>query len=217
MPPFGSAVEPARGNIEIVNLHGNIESGRDNAAIKLREWLEEDKALKRYSMISFDMDVAANVKAIRRQVEQGTIVGYIGAHAPDFEFANFTVEELAEVAARIDEKKGVPGGAVRDADWSDVRSGRQFETRYKEVSTRKPRGLKGDEWGRALVQYASEHPKRPGDGSERPFWHEVRVALQARIARYDFHQEAIDFDPVTFRQVDRVKDDPGRDVGRTWP
>ncbi len=114
--------EPAKANIEIVNLRGNMQAERDNVALKLGEWLKEDKAHKRFSMISFDLDVQANVRTIRRQIEQNNIVGFIAAHKPDFEFANFTIQELAEVAARIDEAHGSQGDAIRQSDWSSVKS-----------------------------------------------------------------------------------------------
>lgn len=128
----------------------------------------EDKALRRFSMISFDLDAPASVKAVRRQVEQENVVGFIAAHKPDFELANFAIQELAEVAARIDETCGVSGSAVRNADWAGVGSGRAFEEKYKAISARQPRGLKGEEWGRALAAYGVEHPKRSDDGTERP-------------------------------------------------
>ena len=56
--------EPSKVGLELVNLRGNIASGRDNAALKLQDWLIEDKALRRFSMISFDFDVAANVESL---------------------------------------------------------------------------------------------------------------------------------------------------------
>jgi len=194
--------EPSRVGIELVNLRGIIESDRDNAALKLREWLMEDKALRRFSMISFDRDVQANVKAIRRQVEQQNVVGVIAAHKPDFEFANFAIEELAEVAARIDEAHGSSGDAVRNAEWTGVGSSRAFEARYKAISARQPRGLKGEEWGRALAAYTDDHPNRSDDGSERPLWRDIRAALMGRIANYDYQKEHFGFDPVTFEQID---------------
>lgn len=194
--------EPSKVGIELVNLRGNIESGRDNAALKLRDWLVEDKALRRFSMISFDFDVAANVKAIKRQVEQNNIVGFITASRPDFEFENFTVQELAEIAALIDESKGYSGDAVRNADWTGVVSGRAFESKYKDLSERKPPGLKGEEWGKALASYMLDHPNRADDGRERPFWREIQAALQGRIAHYDFQKENFGFNPDTFEPID---------------
>ena len=62
--------EPSRIGVEIVNLNGNIAKDRDNAALKLGDWLQKDQAQRRFSIISFDRDEPANVKTIRRQVEQ---------------------------------------------------------------------------------------------------------------------------------------------------
>ena len=174
--------DPSKMGVELINLRGNIGSGKDNTALKVNEWLSEDKKHRRFSMISIDLDVKENVKFIKRQVEQGNIVGYIAAHKPDFEFANFTVEELAEVVAGLDESYGKPGEVVRNAEWKDVHNGRAFEEKYMSVSVRKPRGLKGKEWGEALAAYADVHTNRSDSGSERPFWTEIRSALQGRVA-----------------------------------
>ena len=96
--------------IELVNLKGQIAAEQDNAVLKLQDGLEQDLAMRRFSIISFDTDVAANMRAVRRQLEMGRVVGSIHANAPDFEFANFDLAELVEIAARIDEAEGVFGG-----------------------------------------------------------------------------------------------------------
>jgi hypothetical protein len=202
--------DPSRMGIEFVNLHGNIESGRDNVALKLEDWLKEDKALRRFSVISFDRDVPANVKAIRRQVELDNVVGSIAAHEPDFEFANFAVGELAEVAARMDGALGFDGDVVRDADWTGICSGRAFQRKYTTISTTRPPGLKGEEWGRALAKYAIEHPQRSDDGSERPLWQEIRAAMHGWNSNYDIQKERFMFDPKTFRQIARASGPTGR-------
>lgn len=194
---------PETHGIELINLRGSIEAERSNAALKLHDGLLQDLALRRISMISFDMDVPAARRAVRRQVEEGNVVGFIAAHDPDFEFANFTVAELVEIAARIDEKHGVSGDAVRNADWTGVACGRAFEDRYKAVSARKPRGLKGKEWGRALAAYASEHSSRGDDDGERVFWRSIRTALQGRFAHYDHTREHRGFDPDSFASIER--------------
>ena len=194
--------EPSEIGIELMNLQGVIGAERDNIALKLNDWLQEDKKFRRFSMISFDSDVRATVRVIRRQVVQKNIVGYIAAHQPDFECANFTVQELAEVAARIDEAHGSSGDAVRNGDWTGIANGRTFEQRYKEISARQPRALKGEEWGKALAKYAAEHPNRSDNGSERPFVREIRAALLGRIANYDLHKERFAFDLETFELID---------------
>src|SRR5207247_2755498 len=59
--------EPARVGIELVNLRGTIGSEQDNVALKLQDWLTEDMRLRRFSIISFDFDVATTVKVIGQQ------------------------------------------------------------------------------------------------------------------------------------------------------
>jgi hypothetical protein len=130
-------------------------SSRDNAALKLRDWLAEDKALRRFSMISFDTDVLSNFKAIQRQVMQGRVVGQIAAHNPDFEFANFDITELVEIAARLDETYNFSGDSLRNADWTGVLNGRAFAEKYRQLSLRKSAGLKGEQWGRALAAFCA--------------------------------------------------------------
>lgn len=191
-------LDPPKSGIELVNLHGNIESGKNNIALKLRNCLEEDMALRRFSMISFDTDVPANVKFVRRQVEQSNIVGFIAAHTPDFEFSNFAIEELVEVAAKIDEANGVSGDVVRNEKWNGITSCRAFEVRYIEVAARRPRAIKGKEWGEALASYAIDHPNRIDTGAERHFWREIRAALQGRVASYDFQKMHFTFEPNNF-------------------
>jgi len=81
-------------------------------------------------------------------------------HDPDFEFANFTVRELAEVAGRKDESLGFSGDLVRNADWLRIRGMTAFENKYTKISATK-RKLKGEKWGIELAKYAIAHPRRP--------------------------------------------------------
>lgn len=141
----------SRFGVELVNLKGGIASGTANTPLRLEALLKEDRSLRRFSMLSLDRDVPANAKFVRRQVEQDNVVGLITIHDPDFEFANFSVAELAEIAAGIDETCGYPGDPVRNADWTGIGSGEAFEQRYRQVSARKPGALKGEQWGRALA------------------------------------------------------------------
>ncbi|WP_157861419.1 hypothetical protein [Desulfurivibrio alkaliphilus] len=197
--------EPAKANVELVNLRGNLASERDNIALKLSDGLQEDCALRRFSIITFDTDVPANVKAIRRHVEEERVVGYIAAHQPDFEFANFALEELVEIAAQLDEELGFCGAAVRKTDWTGIARSRDLESLYKAVSERK-QSLKGAEWGRALAQYAISHPDRADTQAERPIWRELRAALQARTVNYDYQSQEYMFDGSTFACIPRTKE-----------
>ncbi len=194
LPKFG---------IEVVNLRGVLESDKDNIALKLADWLQEDQKLRRFSMVSFDRDVSRIVEFFRRQIRQDRIVGSICANAPDFEFANFTLPELVEIAARLDEAKGYPGCPIRDADWTGIRNGADFEKRYGKVSATQVSKIKNRDWGRALAAYAVEYPNRDDDGKRRPFLHEIDSALGVSFANYDWQKEHLTFDPNTFQLIER--------------
>jgi hypothetical protein len=156
-----------------------IQSRRGNAALKLEGILKKDKSVRRFSMISIDGDVQANIKAIQIQVRQDNIVGSVAVHKPDFEFANFTIQEPVEVTALLDS------------------AGRAFEKQYRRISERKPATLKGEEWGRALAKYMDEHPQRSDTGRIRPVSHEIRAAVHGWISNYDAHKEHFTIDPIT--------------------
>ena len=192
----------SRFGIELYDLKGGIASGKNNTPLKLEALLDEDRSLRRFSMISFDGDVSANIKYVRRQFEQGKVVGVITKHDPDYELANFSITELVEVAAKIDEALGFPGDLVRRADWTCVQSSKAFEKKYLEVSARKSGALKDERWGRSLARYAMEHPDRP-EGTRRPLWGDLRAALHAWSSNYDCQRDLFTFDPVTFEQIPR--------------
>jgi hypothetical protein len=193
----------AAGGIELVNLKGALGEERANAALRLADGLQQDQMVRRFSFISFDMDVSANVRAIRRQVEEENIVGHVNANNPDFEFTNFSLDELIEVAVRLDESCCAPGDQLRQSDWTGVSNGREFEKRYCSLSARKPRGLKGEEWGVALAEFAMDNPHLSGTKTNRPFLETVNFALRARRVRYENQRKNYKIDSVSFRVVKR--------------
>jgi len=194
--------EPSRRGVELVNLKGEIGKEKGNAARKLEDALREDLALKRFSMISFDRDSKANERAVRRQVQQDHVVGFIDANDPDFEFGNFSLGELVEIAASMDERLGFEAGAVRRAGWKGVDKGKGFAKCYEKASARR-RSPKGKEWGEALASYAQEHPTDPRTGKERPLLVAMRAAFWAWNSDYGLQKKHSTFDPRTFEPEDR--------------
>jgi hypothetical protein len=194
----------AMGGIELVNLKGSLET-KASVPMKLADGLEQDRALRRFSFVSIDLDEPAAVRTLRRQVGQGNIVGVVPAYDPDFEFANFTLDELVKVAAEFDDDRGLSGEAVRNADWSGVTSSREFEERYRSVSE-SGRSLKGKEWGAALARYSFEHPDL-AEGGRRPFLKAVEMAMRTLSVSYDHHKAVYRIDPTSFELV-KVEDPP---------
>jgi hypothetical protein len=185
--------------IELVNLKGTIAAGKNNAALKLSEMVAQDKLLRRFSIVSFDLDVKENEKALRQLASDDQIVGSVGANRPDFEFANFTLGELVQIAEGIAESHGLQARGLRAADWSHTKSGGEFEKQYAKVAGG---SLKGEEWGRALAAYARQHLRR-ADGAERPFWNDISAAVYCWNSDYDYETSHFRVDPKTLARGPR--------------
>jgi hypothetical protein len=181
---------PEDAGIELVNLQGSF--GKRQRA-KLQQWLEEDKRHRRFSIITFDNDVDDNVRLIKHQARLGNIVGYICMHKNDIEFANFTLAELIEIAARFDEAQGFSGEPIRKAEWPAIETATEFEKVYERVSPRR-KTLKGEAWGKALAEYACANRKRPDTGIERPFLKACNAAYISKLVRYEVQQKQYTFD-----------------------
>jgi hypothetical protein len=149
-------VDPAYYGIELVNLQGEIAARRGNIAIKLENMLREDRRLRRFSMISLDADVGANVAFIRRQILADNLVGGVALHKPDFEFANFSLAELVEIAATMDEQNGLSDTSIRQANCDGITGAKEFGQWYQAASARCGGNLKGEAWGRVLGRHARE-------------------------------------------------------------
>jgi hypothetical protein len=186
---FHALEEPSKFGIELVNLSGEIASDGGTDALKLVRALAEDSSQRRFSNFTFDTDLDRNNSVVLRCIARGQIVGYVSPNDPDFEFENFSLEELVEVAARMDERLGFDGGKVRTAGFAGVISASEFAERYLEVSERR-RKLKGTEWGESLATYAHEQPTHP-KGGMRPFLAMVSDARSAWCANYGASKEPL--------------------------
>lgn len=189
--------KPELKNIELINLKGNFRTGKSNIAMKLVDFLTEDIIQRRLSIISFDQDVADNVKTIKGFIQRGEFIGLIFANAPDFEFQNFSLKELIDIAIIVDEDDGFDSRHFLESDWSGVDSGKTFENRYKDLSSRKE-SLKGEKWGAALGTYALDNQQREDNGEERSFIKSIREASRARLSNYDLFKECYTCDPDSF-------------------
>lgn len=191
----------ASGGIELINLKGALSNEKPSTPLRLADCLAKDKELKRFSFISFDHDVAAPVRFIKTQIKKGNIVGYVNCNSPDFEFENFMLDELIEVAARLDEEQGVDAQAIRNHDWTNIDSGKKFEERYKQLSTIGQGGLKGERWGAALAQYAWNNLTMGNSDRKRPFFETLKFALQSRRVKYEYQRDNFHIDPDTFKII----------------
>ena len=191
----------ALGGIELINLKGIFNENSKNF-LRLEDNLSQDRALRRFSFISFDKDVKTNIKFLENQVKDGKVVGYINCNQPDFEFENFTLEELIEVAIGIDKAQGLDTQKLRTADKSNIKSGKEFEKYYYEHSETK-QSLKGNLWGKCLAEYALDNKLKEKDKIKRPFIETLEYALHSSIVRYEYQRDNFYIDSDDFKNKKR--------------
>ena len=186
----------ALAGVEFINLKGVFKENA-NAPMRLEDHLKNDRELKKFSFISFDGDVSRNMSFFRKQIEKGNIVGYINVNNPDFEFENFTLDELIEIAIKLDEKLGFNSEGLRIGNRQHISTGKAFEKYYQEHSARKI-SLKGKDWGEALADYALDNPLKEDIQQRRTFLTTVDWILHARSVRYDYQRDHFEIDPNNF-------------------
>lgn len=188
----------ALGGIELINLKGAVGNEKANATLRLADCLAKDKELRRFSFISFDNDVPANARSIKKQIEADNVVGYINCNQPDFEFGNFTLKELIEIAACIDEEQGANTEKLRTGNQDKIDTGKKFEAyycRYSEIG----KALKGEKWGKSLANYALDYPLREDNNCKRPFIETLDWVLSSRKVRYEYQRDNFYIDSNDFK------------------
>src|SRR5260370_19493068 len=159
--------------IPVTNLHGLIKEGKSKTgkpigATFFRDNLHADIKAQTYSIVVIDMDVEDNVRVLRstarnNQTSQNDgIFGRIFYSDPDFEFANFDVEELEEVLWKWVGGEG-PRQEDRELLHSHVKNAKNSTEFFNGVkhAARSLLQLYGydkcEEWGEALIQFAWQH------------------------------------------------------------
>ena len=202
--------EPSVLGVEVLNLRGQIGNG--SHALGLEGLLKEDCELRRFSILTFDTDGpfgprdrrSDTVRTVQSLARQDLFVGSIDFNDPDLEFANFSLEELVEIAAQFDEERGFAADCVRNADWNGVASGKGLEKRYREVSSSK-KNLKSVRFGALLAEWAAKHPVHPHSKESRRILQSAFAARSASTSNYDRQRERFTFDPETLKLVERKK------------
>ena len=188
--------------VTIVNLRGNVVRGN---ALAFREALRDDLKNGVFSVVSLDGDRTDVVRAARKAAEDDEICGQLYINDPDFEFANFSVTELEEVAWRLAEAAGEAAEsriALRTAV-ATAKSGRELMEAATRAAPTLARLAKGREWGRRLMEYAFEHPKRE-TGAVRSIVEAVTAAARDVNANYNISRKEFRIDPATGRMVKRI-------------
>jgi len=200
----------ADGLCSFVNLKGSVVQ-KGGKGVAFADSLAEDARDRVISFVMIDSDQEEAVRTLKRAASDRRMHGPFFLNQPDFELANFTVEELLRVAlatrldvrfedAEVDEQ--VPSVLPKIAS---AKSGKEFFNLLRHVGID---GVsKGEKWGEALMNYAIKHPvfpeKDPRAGKERGVIDAARTLIRAQSVGYlrSVHIEVID--PETGKMVQR--------------
>jgi hypothetical protein len=159
--------------------------------------------------VSVDSDDKDVVRVVRSAAEQDLICGEFFVSQPDFEFFNFTLDELEdavwEMTTKDDASLNASQGRSTDLRRAvrGCRSGKQLE---QAAQAALPAGSepisKGERWGRNLMECAMRRPRLP-DGRDRPVTEAARKAVTAGRSSYRTTRDQRRVDPQTGLLVDR--------------
>lgn len=210
-------------SIGLVDLSGNFLERRD---LLFRRNLEADKEQHVFSYVSLDggthKNEKDNVRLVKKAAKDGAMLGRFFISEPDFEFANFELDELEEVlwsladqyrASSVIEATGsdvsnigvvgLPADAPleeqRQALHVAIKGAQNAETLIKAA-----KGSlvvlnhlsKGKDWGQALMRYAWAHRMWRG-GQTRLVVLAVESAMRMRTSNYNFVRDRYLVDPET--------------------
>ena len=187
--------------VEVINLRGFIA---EKGTLAFRESLKRDMDAHVFSYVSIDGDRSDYVGLLRKAAEDRMIFGELFISTPDFEFFNFTCDELTAIlwgmleqeGATTDEKN-ILNEALKDEKTADG----FFKAFHRALPSHAHIG-KGDAWGAELIRYADAHPNL-ADGKERPIVTAVRNALRSRFYNYITSRDRLVLDLTTGRLIDK--------------
>jgi hypothetical protein len=189
--------------VQLVNLKGNFGKNSESG---LRNSLREDLRDGTFSFVSLDSDRTDHVRVLRLAAQNDEICGLFFLHHPDFEFANFDLNELAtilcKVALKMDGLKIDPHALIQTA--SSAGNAKQlFQIACKAVHL--SRTKKDQVWGAALMEYTLENPIQNSSGKKRPIIEAIGNAMRSNAYSYQIMRKEYRVDPQNGQLVERQK------------
>lgn len=184
---------------EFVNLRGQVTEGKGKG-LSFAASLKNDKKSHVFSVVLLDCDREDNVRALKKAAKDGTFFGRFFIASPDFELANFTIDELVDVVITLNNKSNE---ILKRDDikllTNNAKSGKEF---FSALGNANIYDLnKSMDWGIALMAYALKHPNLPqghrNAGSIRPMIEAARLIVNARRSGYLRSLQRYNVDPET--------------------
>ena len=193
-------------SVSIINLRGQFKE-KQGKGVSFRESLRNDIKFKIFSLILLDGDVSENYRAVQKATELDEICGMFFVSKPDFEFQNFKIDELTEVAFQLAVKKGLEGSLLEKLkkETKKAKSAKEFfKILHNQLSIFRSVS-KGAEWGKALVEYARWNllGKEFGDENDRLINHVIRIIYNGFNVSYEATRQEYKVDPKSGKLIER--------------
>jgi hypothetical protein len=208
-----SALESALGGnelIDIINLRGDVIAKRGKG-LSFKENLLNDIRRSIYSWVSLDGDVENNLRMLLKAVEKDEMFGMFFISKPDFEFANFTLEELVEILWDIALERGAESDEKQKflEETSSAKTGKELLSLAKKAIPSLLRVDKGKVWGEKLMRLAlKNHKMQLADENTktRPVIEAMHLALRTINCNYHLSRKECKVDVTSGKIVNCKKE-----------
>jgi len=171
--------------VELINLKGQFIE-RKGKGLAFRDSLRQDKQSHILSIVILDGDVSDNERAVRQAAQQDQMYGEFYIQKPDFEFGNFSVNELEEILWNMAVERGAAAElrTTLQAALEGVTSGDAlFKAAKSSVSELNQLG-KGADWGEVLMQFAMNNPDREDTSQKRQIYEIIEIIVRGLSSWY---------------------------------
>jgi len=193
-------------SVLIINLRGQFKE-KQGKGVSFRESLRNDIKSKIFSLILLDGDVSENYRAVQKAAELDEICGMFFVSKPDFEFQNFKIDELTEIAFQLAVKKGLKNHSLDELkkNTGKAKSAKEFFKILHDISPFFLSITKGGNWGKELVKYAIKNPngKEFGDENDRLINHVIRIIYNGFNVSYEVTRQKYKVDPESGKLIER--------------
>lgn len=193
--------------VALVPLRGHLGDPRG-----LASEIEQNDRESVFTYVLLDGDVGKHVSAVRGLADREDFAGGFLVSSPDFELANFTIEELAAAAVRLIVGAGANGAELtaKIVAAGPFKSAKEFASAARKIiGMNDGRSFKkGEAWGEALLAWADTHPHP--SGCQRPAIELLRRAVHAPRTLYRRNKRRFQVDPSSGSSRPRVPADPGK-------
>ena len=192
--------------IEIINLKGRVVADK---LVSFGDLLRNDREAQIFSIVLIDGDREDYVRALQKAAVNNEICGTFMISNPDFEFANFTIDELSEIIFDYFKSHRNEKFSLREIKnkMSETTTSNDFFEKIETIAPPATSLSKGKKWGALLMDYAVRYPNIDSNGikidTKRPILERVRLIQNCFTSSYEITQANYKVCPDTGRLIAR--------------